>query len=151
MKIRKTSNPDDGYNNKEVLYIETEQHRNDVYRLMSFLSLELLEAGYSHDWTKIKYFDDFAKDTLERQDSKDFKSRPWYKIHTKEERHHLNVHIQDDIDLIDILEFICDCIVAGKSRTGRVDKKYLELSGDTLKKAYWNTVRKLTEEVEVEK
>ena len=151
MKIKQTNNPEYGYESKEQLYLETEQHKMDVARLMSFIALELNEIGYNHDWTKIQYFDQFAKDTLERQDTPDFKSRDWYKIHTKEERHHLNANTTKDVDLLDVLEFICDCVVAGKARTGRVEKKYLELSGDILKKAFWNTVNKIIDEVQVEK
>ena len=151
MKIKKTSDPQYGYNNKDVLYIETEQHRNDVFRLMSLLALELMETGNEHDWSKIEYFDDFAADTLLREENPDFKSRPWYDIHTKEERHHLSFKIPDDVDLIDVIEFICDSVVAGKARTGRVEKKYLELPADVLKKAFWNTVDKMTKEVKVEK
>ena len=151
MKIKQTNNPEYGYETKEQLYLETEQHKMDVARLMSFLALELNEIGYNHDWTKIQYFEQFAQDTLERQDTPDFKSRDWYKIHTKEERHHLNANTPKDVDLLDVLEFICDCVVAGKARTGRVEKKYLELSGDILKKAFWNTVDKLIDEVQVDK
>ena len=151
MKIKQTSNPEYGYENKEQLYLETEQHKIDVARLMNFLALELNEIGYNHDWTKIQYFEQFAKDTLERQDTPDFKSRDWYKIHTKEERHHLKANTPKDVDLLDVLEFICDCIVAGKARTGKVEKKYLELSGDVLKKAFWNTVDKIIDEVQVDK
>ena len=151
MKIKQTNNPEYGYETKEQLYLETEQHKMDVARLMSFLALELNEIGYNHDWTKIQYFEQFAQDTLERQDTPDFKSRDWYKIHTKEERHHLNANTPKDVDLLDVLEFICDCVVAGKARTGRVEKKYLELSEDILKKAFWNTVDKLIDEVQVDK
>ena len=151
MKIKKTSDPQHGYENKDVLYIETEQHRNDVFRLMSLLALELMETGNEHDWSKIEYFDQFAQDTLERKDTPDFKSRPWYKVHTTEERHHLTANTPNDVDLVDVIEFICDCVVAGKARTGRVEKKYLELPADVLKKAFWNTVDKMTKEVKVEK
>lgn len=150
MRIRKTKNPEYGYKNKEELYIETEKHREDVFRLMSFIAIELIETGHKHDWTKVKYFDQFAKDTLERQDEPDFKSRDWYKLHTKEERHHLNNKIPEDIDLIDIMEFLCDCICAGIARSGRVEKKFLELPADVLKKAYWNTIDKMKGEIKLE-
>lgn len=151
MKIKKTMDPEKGYTSKNELLIETQKHRNDVFRVISFLAMSLIEVGYDHDWTKIEYFDQFAQDTLERQDTTDFKSRPWYNIHAKDERHHLNAYLQDDIDFLDVLEFIVDCVVAGKARSGRVNKKFLELSGETLKKAYWNTVNKLIDEIEVEK
>lgn len=149
MKIKKTNNPDYGYTNKEELYLETQQHRNDVFRLMSCLALEIMETGYEHDWTKIRYFDNFAQDTLEREDGKDFKEREWYKIHTSEERHHLNTSVPNDVDLIDVLEFISDCVVAGKARSGKVDKRYLQIESDVLMAAFWNTIDKMIDEVDV--
>lgn len=151
MKIHKHQNPELGYESKEQLLLETEQHRLDVAKLMFLLGLELIQTGAEHDWSKIEYFDQFSKDVDERESTPDFKQRDWYKIHTVEERHHLNANTPKDVDLVDVLEFICDCVCAGKSRTGRVDKRYLELSGDLLKKAYWNTVNKMIDEVEVEK
>lgn len=149
MKIKKHHNPEHGYESKEQLLLETEQHRMDVAKLMMFLGLELIETGAEHDWTKIDYFNQFAEDTMQRETTPEFKKRPWYQIHVKKERHHLNAELPKDVDLIDVLEFICDCVCAGKARTGRVEKKFLELSGDTLKKAYWNTVNKMIDEVEI--
>lgn len=150
LKIKKTSNPEFGYNNKSVLYIETEQHRTDVFHLMSLLALELINIGHVHDWSKIEYFDQFAKDTLERQNTPDFKQRPWYQVHTEKERHHINAKKPKNINLLDILEFICDCVVAGKARSGEVDKSFLEIPDEVLREAFWNTIDKIIEEVEVE-
>ena len=147
MRIKQTSDPDKGYQNKDLLYVETQQHRNDVFRLMSLIALEIIETGNKHDWSKIKYFNEYAQDVQERPENPNFEEREWYKIHTTEERHHLGAEIPEDIDLIDIIEFISDSIVAGKARTGRVEKKYLELPGDILKKAYWNTINKMIKEV----
>ena len=148
MRIKKTKNPEYGYENKDELYIETEQHRNDVFRLMSFIALELIETGNKHDWSKIEYFDQFAQDTLERKDTPDFKSRPWYKVHTTEERHHLNANLPKDVDFIDVIEFICDCICSGYARDGEINPTLINLDDETLRLAFNNTIKKLDAEVE---
>lgn len=150
ISIKKTSNPEYGYETKEQLLKETKQHRYDVHKVLRFISEELSNRGYYHDWTKIEYFDQFAQDTLERKDTPDFKSREWYKIHTVEERHHINANVPIDVDLFDVLEMIVDCIVAGKSRSGRVNYDFLRLKDDILEKSYWNTVNKLEKKIVVE-
>lgn len=147
IKIKKTNNPEYGYEHKEELLAETKQHIHDVGQVMSMIGCELADRGDLHDWTKLDFFDEFAKDTLERLDTPDFKERDWYKIHTGMERHHINAHIPENVDLIDILEMVVDCIVAGKRRTGYVNPYYLILRGDILEKAYWNTVKKIDSHV----
>lgn len=148
--IKKTNNPDYGYTNKVELLEETNQHREDVCKVMNIIGELIMERGRLHDWTKIKYFDDFANDTLERLDTPDFKSREWYKTHTTLERHHINANVPDDVNLIDILECICDCICAGKARSDEVDLKFLVLKDNALKEAYWNTVNLINNFVEVD-
>ena len=150
IKIKKTNNPDYGYTNPEELYSETTQHQQDVCRVMYELAKIIMKRGEIHDWTKKKYFQDFANDTLERLDTPDFKSREWYKTHTTLERHHINANVPDDVNLIDILECICDCICAGKSRSGEVNPSFLVLKEGILEKAYWNTVNKISNNVILE-
>lgn len=143
--VRPTNNPEYGWNNKGELLNDTLFHIHDVGKVLSNLSNELNEIGYSHDWSKIKYFDNFAHDCLERLDTPDFKSRNWYKIHTTSERHHLNTSCPNDVNLLDVLEMIADCVVAGKTRTGTVNPNYLILHDGVLDKAYWNTVKLISE------
>lgn len=150
MKIQKTTDLEKEDIKKDDLYNETQKHKNDVFRIMSLFAFELMETGYKHDWTKEAYFDDFYNDTVERKSNRNFKERKWYKIHTEKERHHLHAKVPEDIDLVDVIEYISDSVAAGLSRSGRVEKKYLEISGEALKKAYWNTIDKLIEELEVE-
>lgn len=150
IKIKKTSNPDYGYTSKMKLYYDTRQHQFDVCKVMNRISKILRERGTYHDWSKIKFFTEFANDTLERLDTPDFKSREWYKIHTTNERHHINANVPDDVDLIDVLECICDCVVAGKARSGEVNLDFLVLNDTILEDAYWNTVNKISEMVTVE-
>ena len=148
--VKKTNNPQDGYTDKDKLYQEVEQHREDVAKCMYMLANHLCEIGEKHDWTKIEYFDDFAKDTLERLTTPEFKKRDWYNIHCNKERHHLNSKIPTDVDLFDVLESICDCIIAGKTRSGEVNPFFLILKKGILEKAYWNTVDKISENIKVE-
>lgn len=147
--LRQTNNPDTGWDNKEELLNDTLFHIHDVGKVLSSLANELNEIGYSHDWSKIKYFDDFANDCLERLDTPDFKSRNWYHVHTKSERHHLNTYVHPDVNLLDVLEMISDCVVAGKTRSGEVNPNYLILKDKVLDKAYWNTVKLISDNVHV--
>ena len=149
--VKKTENPEYGYNSKEQLLRDTNQHRQDVGKVLGELSLYLFERGVAHDWSKLAFFEQFSQDTLERQDTPDFKSRPWYKIHTTKERHHVNANVPEDVDLIDLLEMIVDCVVAGKTRSGEVNNDFLILNDNILEDAYWNTVKKITDTVIVEK
>ncbi|MCM1220532.1 MAG: hypothetical protein NC548_39200, partial [Lachnospiraceae bacterium] len=48
------------------------------------------------------------------------KDTDWYKMHTTEERHHLSTHVPDQVDLIDLIECVCDCCMAGLARSGEI-------------------------------
>ena len=53
--------------------------------------------------------------------------------------------------VVDVLEFLTDCVMAGKARSGDINEKYFEISDELLKKAFVNTYKLLASEVEVEK
>ncbi len=148
--VKKTENPEEGYTSKEQLLKDTRQHRHDVCLVLSEMSLYLERIGVFHDWSKIEYFDQFAKDALERQDTPDFKKREWYKIHTTEERHHINARVPEKVNLFDLLEMQVDCIIAGLTRAGAVDDKFLEIPEEVLHEAYWNTVEYIKNHVRLE-
>lgn len=147
IEVKKTTNPDDGYEDIDILFKDTLQHKKDVGLVLANIGKYIKEKGECHDWTKVEFFDNFAKDCLERKDTMDFKQRDWYHIHTTKERHHLNASCPEDVDLFDVLEMIVDCIIAGKTRTGEVNKYFLILKEDMLEKAYWNTVKKINDSV----
>ena len=71
------------------------------------------------------------------------------KIHKRSERHHLNDYCPDDVNLIDVIEMIIDCICAGKARTGNVYP--IEIKDELLQRAIKNTIEMLKESIEVEK
>jgi adenosylmethionine-8-amino-7-oxononanoate aminotransferase len=55
--------------------------------------------------------------------------------------------VREDVNLIDVLDFIADCVMAGMGRTGSVYP--LNLSPELLEKAFQNTVALLKAQVEV--
>lgn len=147
--IKKTGNPDEGYDDIDDLFLDTLQHCDDVENVMKHIASHIEDIGEYHDYTKIENFEDYANDTLERQITPNFKERKWYNIHTTNERHHINSNIHDDVNLFDLLEFICDCITAGKARTGKVNKSFLKIDEEILNKCYWNTIKLIDESVYV--
>lgn len=117
-----------------------DSHRDDVNKVISVLSLMLSENCVKHDWTKKSEEKMFYKDFLATlNDGKDFVSGEWYKLHVNIERHHLLSRCPDDVNLLDVIEMIVDCVCAGKTRSGAV--RDLEISTDILEKALKNTVK----------
>lgn len=147
VQVKKTSNPDNGYESEDILFMDTLYHIDDVEKTMDMLASHLEDIGDYHDYTKLEYFDEFAKDCLERLTTPEFKKRAWYNIHTTQERHHINASIPENVDLFDILEMIVDCVIAGKTRSGSVNKEFLIITDDVLKDAYWNTVDKIEKHI----
>jgi len=54
----------------------------------------------------------------------DFKTQDWYELHKNKERHHLSVEsgIPSDVNLIDVIEFLIDGVMAGMARSGSYRK-----------------------------
>ena len=116
-----------------------DDHIWDVRRVMSAIAGTIDDIGESHDWTKKheeeKFYADFM-DTV--NNGSNFVEGEWYKKHVETERHHLLYRCPDDVDLLDVIEMIVDCVCAGKTRSGEV--RPLEISDDILKRAVANTV-----------
>lgn len=148
--VKKTNDPEKGYSDENELFVDTLHHIDDVEKVMEELGEYLKDIGKWHDWSKISYFKDFKNDCLERLSTPDFKQRNWYNIHTVKERHHINSNCPKDVNLFDLLEMIVDCIVAGKTRSGEVKEEYLIVPDDILVKAYYNTVKLISEKIVVE-
>ena len=85
---------------------------------------------------------------LEHRTDKHFTDMEWYKqIHIVEERHHLLSNCPDDVNLIDVLEMVIDCVCAGMARSGKV--RPLEISDDILRKAVANTAKEIEEAIQL--
>lgn len=129
------------------LRLSTIKHRGDVCSAVEFLRYKLWEVTRLHDWTKLDYFDEFYKQFHKAQVTGEW-GEGWYdQIHIVKERHHLNNKCPDDVNLIDVLEMLCDCVMAGLARSGKYREE--EPNPDILVKAYKNTVKMLLNATEV--
>ena len=126
-----------------VLLNQTTRHMDAVLDGMLYFADKLTEAGQKHDYTKIEKFPDFRA----ALQVGDIKNSEWYKYHISEERHHLISKSPKDVNLLDILEYISDCVMAGYARSGEVYD--LELSSNLLQRALKNTVEMLKKEIVV--
>ncbi len=128
---------------KEQLLESTIQHINDVKTTLKFFQDLINVSKEIHDWDKIEFVDEFFNDF-----KSGFKNHQWFDCHVKTCRHHLNNNIPNCVNLIDILEMICDCVVAGLSRTGTTYP--IELSNELLQTAVDNTYKLLLQNIDIE-
>lgn len=125
-------------------------HRFEVEQTMTWLADHIELRGSQHDWTKTKYALEFYNDFCACLENGDlhFEHMPWYdEIHIKQERHHLNSRCPEDVNLIDVIEMICDCVCAGIARSGSY--RPVEISNDILQKAVANTAQLLLDTMEL--
>lgn len=129
---------------KQTLLNSSSQHIDDVGRGIAFWIALLNERATNHDRDKLTEIDWFHKDFLTG-----FKQTGWWDNHRKITRHHLAQEdgVPDDVNLIDILEYITDCVMAGKARSGEVYD--LVMPTELLERAFVNTVEKLKSNVRV--
>jgi len=126
---------------KDTLLYSTRLHRRDISRAMRLLYEPLMMAAWRHDDHKLQTIDAFHAAFIGG-----FADETWWNEH-KKERHHLPDDL-DDVNLMDILEHIADCVTAGMARTGSVLP--LTISNEMLQKAFQNTVDLLIKNIEVE-
>lgn len=131
---------------KEQLKAASFSHISDVRAALAHFSKKLQEAGERHDFTKLDGIDQFHSDFKTK-----FEVHEWWDNHRKAERHHIGQDdgVRDDVDLVDVLEFVADCVMAGMARAGSVYD--LKLSNEVLQNALKNTTEKLKAEVWVDK
>ena len=126
-------------------------HYEDVKNMMSEIASEIRNRGAMHDYTKLREPNKslFYRELCATIEGKmnDFTEGEWYLMHCATERHHLNVFCPDDVNLIDVIEMICDCVCAGMARTGEV--RPIEIDADILEKAVQNTVTMLADAIKI--
>lgn len=129
---------------KETLLDSSIQHTRDVHAGLAFFAGELLKAAGRHDYDKLSDIDSFHRDFVTG-----FKQTEWWDRHRKLNRHHLlqDDGVRDDVNLIDVLDFIVDCVMAGMARSGSVYA--LEIKPEVLMKAFQNTVELMKSQVTV--
>jgi len=126
-------------------------HVDDVKKLANQFSEMLNKRVRYHDWTKLRepYRSMFYRDLCDTIEGKmDFFDGKWSNLHYNElERHHLKRHCPDDVNMLDVIEMICDCVAAGMARSGEVYD--IDIPAEVLTKAVKNTVELLKREIQV--
>ena len=129
---------------KATLLASSQQHIQDVGLALAFFGALVTRQAVIHDTDKLTDIDGFHADFLTG-----FKVTEWWERHRKLNRHHLQQEdgIPTDVNLIDVLDMIADCVMAGMGRAGSVYP--LDIKPDVLMAAFQNTVTLLKNEVVV--
>lgn len=129
---------------KATLLQSSLQHKSDICKAIALFQLLLTEAASRHDFDKLSAIDHFHADF-----ATGFKETGWWDNHRKVNRHHLSEPdgIPEDVNLIDVLDYIADCVMAGMARSGSVYT--ITLSDELLQRAFKNTTELLKASVEV--
>lgn len=129
---------------KEQLLEASKMHIRDVKMALSFFANRLYIAQLDHDRDKITDIDGFHRDFVTG-----FKQTEWWDKHRQLNRHHLNAEdgVREDVNLIDVLDYIADCVMSGMARSGEVYE--LKMTPELMMRAFQNTVELLKERVEV--
>lgn len=127
---------------KETLIDSSLQHIGDIVKAISFFQAQLTISAGKHDYDKLTAIDQFHADFVTG-----FKQTGWWDNHRQIHRHHLNKDdgIPYDLNLLDVLEYIADCVMAGMGRNGCIYE--VQLSSELLQRAFKNTVALLKEQV----
>ena len=130
---------------KDTLLASSKQHIADVQEGMVLLCMMIGEAAHRHDFDKITDIDGFHRDF-----KTGFKQTAWWDNHRKVNRHHLSMDdgVPEDVNLIDVLDHIVDCVMAGMARSGSVYD--LSLPASVLERAFANTVELFKSHVRLE-
>jgi hypothetical protein len=129
---------------QEQLLESSKQHISDVEKALRFFALRLRCRAENHDWDKLEFIAGFYADFQTK-----FKETRWWDKHRRISRHHINYAdgVPEDINLIDVLEHIADCVMAGMGRSGSVYE--LKLPDELLQRAFRNTAELLKAQVVV--
>ena len=129
---------------KEQLRASSVQHIGDVQQGLDYFAGLLVAAGKRHDSDKLTDIDGFHADFVTG-----FKQTGWWDRHRTLNRHHLLQAdgVPSDVNLIDVLDMIVDCVMAGMGRSGNVYP--LDISSEVLQNAFNNTAALLKAQVVV--
>jgi hypothetical protein len=151
--VYKNPNGDTRTARKDVSFEEfqkaNDMHIQDVKNVMNEMAYHLMFKGYNHDYTKKSHEELFYANFLSTiNKGTDFVNGEWYQLHVETERHHLLSKCPSDVNLLDVIEMIADCVCAGMSRSG--DVRPLEISQDILNMAVKNTIEMVKNVINVE-
>ena len=130
---------------KDTLLASSQQHIGDVGQALAFFGALITKQAVMHDTDKLTDIDGFHADFVTG-----FAQTGWWTRHRQLNRHHLQQEdgIPADVNIIDVLDFIADCVMAGMARSGSVYE--LKLPPELLERAFQNTVELLKRRVVVE-
>jgi hypothetical protein len=119
---------------KQQLCDSSIQHRSDVRKGFNFFIFMMQKQADLHDHDKLSDIDSFHADF-----QTGFEQHEWWDRHRKINRHHLLQEdgVPDDVNLVDVLDLIIDCTMAGLARSG--DIYPITISPDVLQRAFENT------------
>lgn len=158
IKVKRNTNGDSRVAMKKPSFEEfrdaNEWHKVDVKHLMSNVATVIEIAGQRHDWTKVTrpYDEMFYRNMIDTMDGKiEFEDGEWAKLHYTTERHHLRRNVPDDVNLIDVIEMVADCVCAGMARAGKVDPndEYYQVPTELLQTALNNTVKLFADSIDI--
>ena len=129
---------------KQQLETATAWHIADVRKGLYYICELLYDRMLNHDKTKDN--DAFYKSFISG-----FKDKSWLKLHYSKERHHLQTPegVRNDVDLVDVIECVVDCVMAGMARSGKLSP--ISIPSDVLQKAVANTAEKLKDVIKIER
>jgi len=130
---------------KGTLKASSLQHIDDVRKGMDFFKECIDNSATHHDFDKLTLLSEFHADFITG-----FKQTGWWDNHRKVNRHHLLAEdgVPKDVSLVDVIDMIVDCVMAGMGRTGTVYP--LEIKPEVLMSAFQNTVELLKSQIVVE-
>lgn len=132
----------------EIVEHETKLHIEAVNKCGEYICQLIKEQFKKHDHTKLgEHLEDFTEALSTGFKENNFKKLDWWKDVHLTERHHLNDSVPEDVNLVDVLEMVCDCVSAGLARSGTVYT--VSIPDEVLKKAFTNTVELLKKNIEV--
>lgn len=126
------------------LLAASRQHIGDVAQAMAFFANKLFLAAAEHDYDKLTEIEWFYADFQTK-----FEKTGWWDNHRKIHRHHLDYAdgVPADVNLLDILEYVADGVMAGIARSGEVRPS--NISDELLRTAFTNTEALLAAQVRV--
>jgi len=130
---------------RDQLLQSSNQHILDVMSALRLFQTMLGDAAERHDYDKLTDIDWFHEDFLTK-----FQQTGWWDKHRQIHRHHLNYPdgVPHTVNLVDVLEYIADCVMAGMARSGSVYE--IKIDDAVLRRAFQNTVELLKKNVQVQ-
>ena len=123
---------------KEQLWDSSISHHKDVKAGFEFLMRMMNRQADLHDHDKLSNIDGFHEDFRTG-----FKQTKWWDEHRKINRHHLLQEdgVPEDVNLVDVLDMVVDCTMAGMARSGSVYE--IDIDPAVLMRAFKNTFKLL--------